>query len=83
MVMGGHEYRATLELSLKDSMDKGELESLMSLLGKTVTVIGDEREKMGMERGAGSMVIETTIGGVGVHARWTFYEVVGRQAVRC
>jgi hypothetical protein len=83
MLMSRHEYRATIELSLTEEMSREELEGLMSLLGKTVTVIGDEREKMGMQRGAGSMVIETTMEGVGVHARWTFYEVVGGEAVLC
>jgi len=79
MAMNGNDYRATLELSVKGPLEKEQFKGLMRLLGKTVQAIEEEREWKGM----GRLVVGTTFEGVGVEARWTFYEVVGGVAVRC
>jgi hypothetical protein len=79
MSMNGKEYRATVEISVKGALEKGQFKGLMGLLGKTVQAIEEEREGKGM----GWLVVGTTFEGVPVEARWTFYEVVGGVAVRC
>ncbi|KAH6683019.1 hypothetical protein B0J14DRAFT_574885 [Halenospora varia] len=83
MEINGNEYQSTIDLVIKGEMGKREFEALMKLLERSVVNIAEAREKAGMGKGVGVVSVGAEIEGVEVEAAWTFYEVVGGEAVRC
>jgi hypothetical protein len=79
----GREYRASLNLGVSNSVNGLKWKELIALLGRTAMAIDQEREDIGLVKGAGRMGVEVELGEVGVKAWWTFYEVVDGVAVEC
>jgi len=79
MVMGGREYRATIEMSVKGVLGKEQFGDLMKMFAQTV----EQMEEARGEKGMGALMLTTTFQEVPVSAKWVFYEVVGGSAVRC
>jgi hypothetical protein len=88
MKMNGIEYRATVEIRLRElekgvkGMEKEEWRALLGLLGHTAEAIERRMVRDGMvagEGGFGRVVVEGSVEGVGVEAAWTFYEFDGNS----
>lgn len=79
MVMGGREYRATIEMSVKGALDKEQFGDLMKMFAQTV----EQMEEARGEKGMGALLLASRFQDVPVQAKWVFYEVVGGSAVRC
>ncbi|KAG9234556.1 hypothetical protein BJ875DRAFT_9136 [Amylocarpus encephaloides] len=82
---GDREFRAEFELGVNGNVEDGEFNGMIALLSRTATAVGEERNEIGLEEGAGSVGVFTVLGGSGteVRARWTFYEMVKGRARKC
>lgn len=83
MPVGDREYRATVEMEVHGHMEAEEFRDVVESLAEAVGAIEREKVEMGLKGGMGSLGTQVAVDGVGLNARWTFYEVVDGVAERC
>lgn len=76
-------YYASLYLGVSGDIVGEEWDKVVRLLTRTAEGVEEEREDIGLRRGAGMMSVNTVVAGVEVDATWVFYRLVEGGGREC